>query len=223
MAIAEGDREALRSEDQQLQEQLSALETAARSGALDEQYFERLNDTLRDLAARLADELLPQLEPEVAIEVQSRLIAVLTMRPNGREALDFADDLLMEIEAVRHVIRDALQEQPRAFLLDAAAVAKQLESWLPNVPQREVAELLGISARTYQRHRDQGGSSSSREQTVLRLVAILRKGWSDAGVMAWFRRPRTQLADATPLYLLADPAQEQVLLKLARRGRVQGA
>lgn len=223
MAVAENERQALVSEDQLLQDQQTALEAAARSGALDEPYLQHFTDTFKELAARLKGELLPRLEPEVALEVQGRLLSVLTMRLGERDVLDYADELLMEVEAVRHVVRDALQEQPRALLQDARAVAGQLEAWLPGLSQRELAALLGMSARTYQRHREQGGEAGSREQTVLRLVAILRRGWSDAGVLAWFERPRLDLDGAAPLGLLGDPAREQQLLGLARGGRVQGA
>lgn len=97
-----------------------------------------------------------------------------------------------------------------------------LEAWLPSVGGADLAAMLGQSVRQVQRRRLADAPASSREQLVARLVAILRHSWTDAGVVAWFHRPRADLGGAAPLELLDDPDQERGLLTVARSGRVQG-
>jgi hypothetical protein len=184
--------------------------------------FERLAATAKELAARINNSLPPELDPRAADEIRRRLISLLTLRGDGESSLDLADRFLMEMEAVRHILRDLVQEQPPVDLADGGEVIKLLERWLPRVNVTELAELVGWSPRQLQRRRRDGGPSTRRAELVTRLVAVLRHGWTNEGVVAWFYRERDDLAGERPIDLLDDVGQERALVAAARAGRVQG-
>lgn len=217
------EREQLQATDEHLLMFQRTMEEAARSGALGPEQLQRFVVTIKDYAGKVNDQLLPQIDAEAAAEISSRLITVLTMDPMQSTAADAADAYLMELEAIRHVLRDLLQEhRPESLRREGRELIGLLEEWLPRVPVAQVAELLGLSVRQLQRRRHDDTPSTSREQLVARLVAILRHAWTDEGVVAWFHRARPDLGGRAPIELLGDPAREPDLLIAARSGRVQG-
>ena len=221
--LDERERAALTEADGQLSEWQQALEAAARNEAVDEDVIDRIYETAREAVARVNANLPPQVDADARDEIRRRLIYLLTLRPDeGLLPLDLADRVLMEAEAIRHVMRDLLQEQPPAELRDAGALIALLEEWLPSLPVKQLAELLGVSERQVQRRRNDGGPSTHRMQIVARLVATLRHAWTEQGVYAWFSRPREDLGGAAPIELLDDAAHEPELMRAARAGRVQG-
>lgn len=223
--LQERERAALRDADDKLLRLQEALEAAIENNALDRDALSRLRETGEQVIRRLNDELPPQVDAEARDEIRRRLLDMLTLGAQEGEPLDIADRALIEAEAVRHVMRDLLQEQPPVRLRNAAEALGLISEWLPGLSLVQIAELTGMSARQVQRIRagQATGSSSSRVQLVARLAAMLRMAWTDQGVYSWFTRPRKQLGDHSPLELLDDPAYERELLLLARAGRVQGA
>lgn len=220
--LEEGEREALKSVDDSLRQIQRSLEEAARSGAIDEVTIQRLAQTAKE-AARRANENLPGLiDAQAADEIRRRLIGILTLNLEQLSSLDVADRFLMEMEAVRHVVRDILEEQPPVELRDAGNVVRLLEEWLPSLSVSDLAALLGLSPRQLQRRRAEGGESTHRLEIVARLVAILRHSWTDNGVAAWFYRAQSRLNGQQPIELLDDAQHERDLLMAARAGRVQG-
>jgi hypothetical protein len=138
--------------------------------------------------------------------------------------LEDLDQLLIQIERVRHVVRDALDEHVTGVAGDIGAVMKELNGWLPNTPQHEIAELVGVNRRTLNRWADKSGPPGRRLEIVARLVAILRHNWSEEGIVAWFNRPRRDLDGRTPLALLKQKNfDEDALIQAARAGRSQYA
>lgn len=221
--LDQGEREALTRADGQLSGLQRALEAAARSDALDDETVARLDSTAREAAARVNQDLPPQIDADARDEIRRRLISLLTLSPKeGLLPLDLADRALLEAEAIRHVMRDLLQEQPPADLQDASSLIRLLEEWLPTLSVKQTATLLGISERQLQRRRREGGRSSHRMQVIARLVAILRHAWTEQGIYAWFGRPRGDLGGVPPSNLIDDPEHERELIRAARAGRVQG-
>jgi hypothetical protein len=217
------ERAMLEQADAQMSDLQHALEAAARSRALDRAVIERLYETARTAALRVNQRLPPQVDADARDEIRRRLIDLLTLSRDQGDLLDLADRALIEAEAVRHVLRDILQEQPPADLRDARSVVELIDDWLPGLTAEQRAELLGVSTRQVQRLRHgRGRASTHRMQLVARLVAILRHAWTDQGVHAWFHRPRRELGGATPLEVIDDPLRERDLLLAARAGRVQG-
>lgn len=220
--LDEQERAALVEADEQLSKLQDALEAAARSDALDRETFQRLEATAREAVHRLNANLPPHLDADARDEIRRRLIELLTVGDEeGLALLDVADRVLLEAEAVRHVVRDVLQEQPPAELRDGPKLISLLEEWLPSLTVRQLGDLLGVSDRQVQRRR-QGGPSSHRMQLVAKLVAVVRHAWTDQGVYEWFYRPRADLRGLKPLDLLDDPSSERMLILAARAGRVQG-
>jgi hypothetical protein len=221
--LEEGQRLRLEEAEGELEKFQETMEEAARRGALDDEALQRFSRTIKEFVAKVDDRLLPEIDPESAAEVNRRLIAVLTMDARHADVLDAADACLIELEAIRHVLRDLLQEQqPESLRRQGRELIDLMEQWLPDIAVADLAELLGLSMRQLQRKRHDDSPATSREQLVARLVAILRYAWTDAGVLAWFRRPRHDLGGKAPMALLGDPAAEPSLLNAARAGRVQG-
>lgn len=221
--LDETEREMLRAVDGDLSTLQGAFEAAAAANALDQDFLDRMRSTANELVHRVNRDLPPHVDPDARDEIRRRLIDLLTLPAQSTmPLLDLADRALVEAEAVRHVVRDLIDEQPPAELRDAAAVIELLEGELPQLTVRQLSELLGMSDRQLQRRRLEGGPSSPRMQTVARLVGLLRRAWTDQGVFAWFSRPRDDLDGRAPIELLEDPASERMLLVAARAGRVQG-
>lgn len=216
------ERAALRQADDELSDLQVALEAAVQSNALDRESVDRLHDTAEQVAGRVNTNLPMQVDADARDEIRRRLIDMLTLSIDDGAPLDLADRALIEAEAVRHVLRDLLQEQPPVGLRDAQETVHLLENWFPGLAVNQLAELAGMSTRQFQRRRQDGGVSSHRLQMLARLGAILRYGWTDQGVYAWFHRQRLELAGRAPIDLLEDPASERDLMLLARAGRVQG-
>ena len=149
-------------------------------------------------------------------------IAALMLRKRDLEALD---ELLIRIERIRHVIRDALDEYVVGQGESTASVVAQLLHWLPRTSRNDLAELLGIDRRTLLRWRAQTRRPPSRRlEVVARLVAILRHSWTEDGVVAWFHRARPELGGRTPLAVLGEARfDEDALIGAARASRSQYA
>jgi hypothetical protein len=221
--LEEVGRQALEGVDETLSQIQRSLEDAAQSGAIDRDLLERLEKTSRDAAARANDNLPPEIDAQAADEIRRRLLSIVTRDFSDASSLDVADHILIEMEAVRHIIRDLLQEQPPVELRDAATLIALLEDWVPGISVGDLAALLGYSPRQLQRLRHELRPATHRAQLVARLISILRHAWTDQGVLSWFRRPRPDDLDGhAPVELLDDAMHEGDLIRAARAGRVQG-
>ncbi|MGE4425513.1 MAG: hypothetical protein AB7G37_03560 [Solirubrobacteraceae bacterium] len=201
----------------------STIEDAAQQGAIDPELLDRLSETLRQLVVAANDGLVPPLDAETSNELRRRMLNLVTIDADDRRApLDVADEALMEAEAIRHIVRDVLDGRLAAWTSTRDHL-RQLDAWLPRVPVSQLAQLLGVDRRTVTRMRSDDRPPTARLELVWRLVALLHRSWTDEGVVAWFQRPRTELAGRTPLDVIGDHGYEQDLTDLARRGRTQRA
>ncbi len=179
-----------------------------------------INDRLRNLRAALRPE---DYDKEQLAELYKTLLDIRDLLDEGRD-LDTLNSLLINIERIRHVVRDALDEHVCGVAGDVGLVIDELYKWLPNVPKHEIADLLDIDRRTLSRWADQTGMPSRRLQTVARLVAILRHNWTPDGIVAWFHRGRRDLNGRKPIQVLGDKNfDEDALVAAARAGRSQYA
>jgi hypothetical protein len=142
---------------------------------------------------------------------------------DGTYNLDTVDRLLVGIERVRHVIRDAIDEHVAGVPNDAALAFAELREWLPNTSVATLSELVGVDRRTPSRWSKSPQAASRRLQLVANLVAVLRHNWTEEGVVAWFDRPRRSLGGKKPINVLDDPLADQSLLSEARSSRSQDA
>jgi hypothetical protein len=137
--------------------------------------------------------------------------------------LDTVDRLLVCIERVRHVIRDALDEHVAGVPEDAGLAIQELRQWLPNTSMATLARLVDVDRRTLARWAKSSRSAPRRLQLVASLVAVLRHNWTEEGIVAWFDRPRRSLEGKKPFSLLDDPLADERLLGEARSSRSQDA
>jgi hypothetical protein len=137
--------------------------------------------------------------------------------------LDVCDNLMILLEQVRHVVRDALDEHVTGGMGDVGLVMHDLDEWLPQIPDRTIADLLEVDRRTLSRWRGQAGEPRRNLRVFARLVAILRHNWDEQGIVTWFDRPRRDLGGRRPSTILLDPNYEDELIGAARAGRSQYA
>lgn len=138
--------------------------------------------------------------------------------------LEAFDALLIDLERVRHVVRDALDEHVSGARQDVGLLIRDIDGWLPRTPRHAIAELAGVNRKTVTRWAGSSSPPTRRMQMVGRLVSILRHNWTEEGIVAWFHRPRRDLGGRTPLAVLSsDNFDEDALLSAARAGRSQYA
>lgn len=139
---------------------------------------------------------------------------------NGAD-LDRFEQIILGVERIRQIIRDALDEFTGGRAPDRRSLVSLLRSRLPGVSQVELAELLGADPRTVNRWSQSAGEPSHRLRLVAQLVQILHHAWTPAGVMAWFSRSREELGGRAPIVVLDEPAFERDLIAEARGSRNQ--
>jgi hypothetical protein len=191
--------------------------------AFDPGYVERFRETAQRLSTRLNEELPPDLDVEAVAEIRGILIEALQdlSTIDEERPWDVVEVFILRAEAIRHIVRDALDAHVGSDGQNAADLIRALQEWLPRVPQTQLAELVDISPRQLQRWKKSGGEPPRRLQLVTRLVALLHRAWTPEGVLAWFDRPRSDLDGQAPRAVLDDHAYEQRLIRAVRQGRAQ--
>lgn len=188
--------------------------------------FGKRLEAIDERLGTLREELRPEdLDKAQLIEFHAALWEInrLFREKGAARDLDVIDRLLIAIERVRHVIRDALDEHVVGLPDDAGLVVGELKEWLPNTSNEAIAQLVGVNRKTLSRWTKEHRVPVRRLRLVGHLVAILRHSWTEEGILAWFERPRRGLGGKKPIALLEDPAAEDRLLSEARAGRSQDA
>jgi uncharacterized protein (DUF2384 family) len=204
-----------------LREGLEAAASGSQPSTVDPEYAERFAETARRLSVQLSNELPPQLESDAIAEIRRILINLLDElgRIDRDRPLDTIDSFFVGAEAIRHIVRDALDEHLGRQETDSRPLVDYLHEALPRVSQSDQARLVGISTRHLQRLGKDGGTPPRRLTVVARLVKLLRYAWTPEGVVAWFFRERRELDGHAPIDVLGDPGFEGALLALVRQGR----
>jgi hypothetical protein len=190
--------------------------------SLDPAFAERFRETARRLSKRLNDELPPDLNPDAVAEIRGLLVDALhdLEEIDQERPRDAVEVFVLKAEAMRHVIRDALDAHVSTGR-DARALVGNLQALLPRVPQTHLAELVDISPRQFLRWKKEGGEATRRLFLVTQLVALLHRAWTPEGVVAWFYRARRDLDGKRPVDVLDRPEFEGDLLTAVRQGRAQ--
>ncbi len=137
-------------------------------------------------------------------------------------------ELRIPLERTRQALRDLLDERNVAADRPAKEVARWLLS-ITDVPQQELAEVLGVGTRTFQRwlsDREPAaptGDDEMRLRTLARVVDQLRWSMTPVGVMRWLQRPHPLLGDRKPADLLGEPGAYAELPRLAATTRAMVA
>ncbi|MGH2853068.1 MAG: hypothetical protein ACRDLF_02605 [Solirubrobacteraceae bacterium] len=211
-----------------LEQLRDGLEAAASDGevpAVDPEYIRRWVETARRLSVQVSNGLPPQLDPEAVAEIRKIIVNLLDDLEHfdPTRPLDALDRFFVRAEAVRHIIRDALDEHLGCHEDDARPLVAYLQEALPRVTQADQARIVGISTRHLQRLGKEGGRPPRRLVLAVRLVRLLRYVWNPEGVVAWFHRERAELGGHAPIDVMGEPGFERALLRLAREGRALNA
>lgn len=130
----------------------------------------------------------------------------------------------MAIEHIRQTMRDMVEGRPVSEDRPAKLVARWLAATI-EAPQTALADLVGTSARTWQRWvspTDSAapvGEEARRIRVVARVTVHLRHVLTGPGVIAWFNIPRKELGGLAPSDLLKQAEAAVQLERLASRAR----
>jgi hypothetical protein len=181
---------------------------------------------VRGLVEEFADALVDLPESELDGVDPYLILALQRATLGATRALEAEDpaiqrrQLRLHLEQMRHVFRDLAAGQAVSEERPSKEVARWLAS-VVDVPQRELADLLGVGNRTFQRWISDAetnapdGDEARRLRIVARIVNQLRHSLTAAGVIRWFERPREDLGGARPADLLDEPDAISRLLTLA--------
>lgn len=183
-----------------------------------------------ELVERMAEQLAGEphtffagTDPYLAqVVLASALACEKALRDDNEELA--SSRLRLGLERLRQALRDVIDESPTSDLRPAKEVARWLASQVA-VPQPQLAALLGVSPRTWQRWLSESdaatpnGDEEARLRAVARVTSHLRHVFTAPGVIRWFERPHPQLADQPPSTLLGDPLQLPRLMRLASMSR----
>jgi len=186
-------------------------------------YAERFQETARRLSKQLNSQLPLDLDSDAIAEIRGIIVEALDdlVGIDEERPWDTVELFLLKAEAIRHIVRDALDAHVGSDGQDTAALVQSLLNWLPRVSQTRLAGLVGISPRHFQRWKRVGSEPTRRLLLVTRLVALLHRAWTPEGVVAWFERPRRDLDGKRPIDVLDDHDYEQRLMIAVRQGRAQ--
>lgn len=182
-------------------------------------YLEQLAD---DVSA-FTSEAPGEVDPYLLLSVQSALIGALRAL-DSPDAVAARREIRTRLEQMRHVFRDIAEGGPLYEDRSAREIARWLASVL-DVSQASLAELLGVSARTFQRWISEAGpggpqgEDARRVRVVARIANHLRHALTGPGVVRWFNRPHPQLGGRGPLDVLDDPQAADFLTTLAAGAR----
>ena len=204
---------------------IEAVELLRRAPEADDSFEERWQEIARRMKGLRDGIRAEDYDKEQLATLAGTLLDIRDQldRSDAPGNLDVCDQLMIMLERIRHVVRDALDEHVDGISGDVGVVMADLERWLPHVPDQTIAKLVGVDRRTLSRWRGQGGQPRRNLRVFARVVAILRHNWDEEGIIAWFERSRRDLGGRRPATLLADPNAEDELISAARAGRNQYA
>jgi uncharacterized protein (DUF2384 family) len=189
-----------------------------------------ISDDLRLFIDELADDLLRapegiplRVDPYFLLSAQRALIG--SLRALDAEDLGFARrQMRIRLEQLRQVYRDLAEGE----VVYDERPPKEIAQWLAtvlDVAQARLAELVGVSARTFQRWISESDrvSPEGEDAQRLRIIATaanhLRHALTGPGVVRWFEEPNPGIDGRRPLELLDDPVQAVRIPTLAASAR----
>lgn len=187
-------------------------------------FQQRWQHTASRLSKAIDQSTPPSLDAEQIAEIRGELLGIMQCVADADpdQPLDSVEVALLGFEAIRHLVRDALDRQA-AGEGDARALLAGMQAALPHIGRRDLAQLLDTSERSIQRTLASPSAVEPRRRLVIvaRLVSLLSRGWTPEGVVAWFHRPRGELKGANVLEVIDDASFEHEIFELARHGRAQ--
>ena len=149
-----------------------------------------------------------------------KLLHRAVIQAQGAVAAGDRDSLRIALARLVHALSAIAEAEP----VSAERTPKEVARWLADavpVPQRRLAELLGVDLRRFQRwisEREAAGpegDDARRVRAVAALANQLRHSLTADGVVDWFDWPQRDLGGRTPRELLDNPMSLPVLLAAA--------
>jgi hypothetical protein len=219
-----GERDELEQFEDLVEQWSRQLLQALSEASVPKDYLDRWQHTASRLSDAINRSTPPSLDAEQVAEIRGELLTIMqgVAERDPKRPLDSIEAALLGLEAIRHVVRDALDQQTPGEG-DARMLIAELEQILPRINRRNLGLLLGMSDRSIQRILASAVPVAPGRHLVLvaRLVALLRRGWTPEGIVAWFQRPRPELDGRSVLDAIDDATLEQDIFGLARHGRAQ--
>jgi hypothetical protein len=180
---------------------------------------------IEDLADALEESDPDELgaDPYLLLDVQRTVTRALRASAEGDPLIE-RRAVRLALEHLRFLFARLAEDAPVSEERPAKEVARWLATRL-DVPQRVLADLVGVHERTFQRWAsdtegsEPSGEDARRLRAVAQLAAQLRFALTGPGVIAWFGRPRDELGGQPPATLLDEPGSITELRRAARAAR----
>lgn len=166
---------------------------------------------------------ISRIDPYLLVALQQGLITALRAleldSPTSKRR-----QLRIALEQMRQATRDLLEGIP----VSEERSTKETVRWVVDVldiPQSEVAVLLDIHPRKFQRWLSVNDPSEPHDEDALRIRLLarianhLRHSFSGPGVAAWLERPHPELKGQAPKDLLGKRQSFEQLVSLAAAAR----
>lgn len=219
--------------------------------ALDRMELTELEEQLLDVNLRLAKEAkvgkdVSDLIGELTLQV-SEIPAVANTRIDPYLMLALQQGVISSLRALAlkdrsekrrqlrvalELMRQALRDVTEGIFVSEERSTKEILRWLVDtldVPQAEVAEVLSVQPRKFQRWLSPKDPAEPHDEDALRVKILaritnhLRHGFSGPGVLAWLERPHPELKGNSPSDLLDKRQTFEQLLELAAAARSSSA
>lgn len=178
---------------------LKAVEHVRDSPATDESHRERWDEISRRMKGLRTGIAAEDYDKDQLATLATALLDIRDELDQGApDDLDVSDRLMILLERIRHVVRDALDEHVNGVSNDVGLVMADLERWLPDIPDQTIAGLVGVNRRTLSRWKKLDGppGANSASSQVL---------WQSSGTIGTRRAssrgstaPATISVDAGP-------------------------
>lgn len=210
-----------------LEEKLRVANDRLASEATVPRDIEQLVQTLSLQVSQMPTTETLRVDPYLWVALQQGLISAL--RAGGlRSKKTKRKELRIALEQMRQAVRDIVEGIP----VSDDQPSKDIVRWLVetlDVPQNEIASLLDVSPRTFQRWASPGDPTAPHNEDALkvrllgRLTNHLRHAFSGPGVVAWLERPHPELKGDPPKQLLDKRQTFERLTTLAASARSSSA
>lgn len=191
-------------------------------------------EAVRKLVSRIASDVMNISPHEVTAVDPYLLLALHQGVLLARFALDINSAtrqrqmLRVALEKMRQAVRDIAEGVPTNEDRPAKEIARWLVATLA-VPQVEIADLLSVNPRTFQRWISATDDAEPRDEDALkirllsRIAQNLRHSFTGPGVLAWLDRPHPDLKGEPPRNLLSKRRSFEQLANLAAAARSSAA
>jgi hypothetical protein len=175
MNVVDAEQDRLQSLEQQFSRWQDWILEQSNSDALDPDIVRRMAQTVERLVTLDGELHEEDFDPQALAELRGYIIRMIGIASKFDEAdaLDQLDQALVTLEAMRQIVRAALDQHIDGVGHDPAQAVAGIYAALSHQRKSEIAKLVGVSPRHLQRLARGEGTAPRRLELVARLVALL--------------------------------------------------